>query len=374
MKISLIRELLLEPLSVLNTIASSKNQSFPILSNLLFIVKTDCIVLSSTDLEIELSVTIDNNSNVAGDFTIPCRKFYDIVKNFSEGSLLNLSFSDTKVSVTSGRSRFILTILPASEFPLFEPEEKFSSFSITHSELKKCIYTTEFCMAFKDVRYYLNGLLFEIHNHKFKCVTTDGHRLAYFETANITDCDFLELSGDSKLQVLLPRKSILDIYKLLNDSDDRVQIQITNGFVKCIFNSYVLITKLIDSKFPEYNRVIPDQTNLSIELNRIDLRDLMMRATILSTDKFKAIRLEFSDGKLSTSLHNPEHEEMNEDLTINYSGLDFSIGFNIHYIIDALNHLDNTNVIFNFTESLNSCIIKGDTDELPIYVVMPMRL
>ena len=144
MKLSLIKELLLEPLSILNSISTSKNLSFPILSNILFIVRNDCLILSATDLEVELSVTINNDSDISGNYTIPCRKFYDIVKNFPEGSLLNFSFTETKVTISCGKSRFILSILPASEFPLFDSEDKFSSFSIQNSVLKKCITNTEF--------------------------------------------------------------------------------------------------------------------------------------------------------------------------------------------------------------------------------------
>ncbi len=374
MKLSLIKELLLEPLSILNSISTSKNTSFPILSHILFSVKEDRLILSATDLEVELSVTINNISDVIGDYTLPCRKLSDIVKNFPDGSLLNFSFSETKVTISCGRSRFILSILSANEFPLFESEDNFSSLKIKQSVLKKCISHTEFCMALKDVRYYLNGLLFEIHNNFFTCVTTDGHRLAFYQTDDLSDCNFLELSGESKLQVLLPRKSILDIFKLLDDSDELIEIQISGGSVKLIFKNIIFITKLIDSKFPEYNRVIPKETNLSVEINRIDLRDSLLRAAILSTDKFKAIRIEFFNGKLITSLHNPEHEEMQEELTINYSGVDFTIGFNINYIIDALNHIEDNNVIFNFTESLNSCLLQGNSNDLPLYVVMPMRL
>jgi len=374
MKLSLIRESLLEPLSILNSISTSKNISFPILSNIFFGVRNDCLILSATDLEVELSVSVNNISDSMGDFTIPCRKFYDIVKNFPEGSLLNLSFSDTKVTINCGRSRFILTTLPAKEFPLFESEDKFSKLFIKQSILKNCIEHTEFCMALKDVRYYLNGLLFEIHHKLLKCVTTDGHRLAFYETNEVSDCNFLELSEDAKLQVLLPRKSILDINKLLFDTDELVEIQITSSFVKFVANSFIFTTKLIDSKFPEYNRVIPNQTNLSIEINRIELRDALFRAAILSTDKFKAIRIEFKQDKLIASLHNPEHEEMQEEIIINYSGVEFTIGFNINYIIDAINHINDTNIVFNFTESLNSCLLHGDASELPLYVVMPMRL
>ncbi len=153
-----------------------------------------------------------------------------------------------------------------------------------------------------------------------------------------------------------------------------VEVQVTGSFVKFAINSIILTSKLIDSKFPEYNRVIPKKTNLSISINRIELRNALLRAAILSTDKFKAIRIEFSEGKLVASLHNPEHEEMQEELIINYTGEEFTIGFNISYIVDALNHILDTNIVFNFTESLNSCLLHGDTSDLPLYVVMPMRL
>jgi len=371
LKLSLAKELLVEPLSALNSIAQTK-QTLAILSNVLINVRSNKIKFTSTDLELELTIEIDYESQFESDFTIPCRKLFDIIRNLPDGSMVNFSFKDGKVIITSGKSRFVLSTLPAENFPNLDPIESASEFTVKSIDLKLSIENTEFCMATKDVRYYLNGLLLEISEDTLKTVATDGHRLAFYESEQIYNLN--EIPENSKLQFLIPRKTILELLKILDDSEKEVKIKVTPNFVKFSIGKTEFSTKLIDSKFPEYRRVIPKVTNLSIPINRLELKESLTRAAVLSTEKFKAIRLEFSKNNLLATIHNPEHEEAEEEMVIAYEGENFSIGFNVNYLVDVLSRVKDEQIIFNFTESYNSCLLYGNSKENPVYVVMPMRL
>jgi len=306
MKLSLAKESLVEPLSALNSIAQNK-QTLAVLSNVLINVYSDKIRFTASDLELELSIEIDYQSQFESDFTIPCRKLFDIVRNLPDGSVVNFNFKENKVYLTSAKSRFVLSTLPAESFPNLDPISTASSFNISSGELKKCLENTEFCMASKDVRYYLNGLLFELSDGSLKSVATDGHRLALYESEGIEK--MVEIPKDSKVQFLIPRKTILELLKILDDSLVEVSIFITPNFVKFKLPSAEFSTKLIDSKFPEYRRVIPNNANRAISINRVELKESLIRASVLSTEKFKAIRLEFTHNHLQATIHNPEHEE-----------------------------------------------------------------
>lgn len=371
MKLSLTKEILVEPLSLLNSIAQSK-QTLAILSNVLINIHPDKLRVTATDLELELSIEIPYESQFESDFTIPCRKLFDIVRNLPDGSNVNFNFKDNKVNISSGKSRFVLSTLPAENFPNLDPIGTSSNFTIKSSVLKNCLENTEFCMASKDVRYYLNGLLFELSDGTLKTVATDGHRLAFYETDSIDNLN--DIPDGAKLQFLIPRKTILELLKILGESEQEVKINVTPNFVKFNFENSEFSTKLIDSKFPEYRRVIPNNTNLSVAVNRLELKESLTRAAVLSTEKFKAIRLEFSKNHLLATIHNPEHEEAEEEIIINYNGEDFSIGFNINYLVDVLSRVKDDEIIFNFTETYNSCLLFGNSNENPVYVVMPMRL
>jgi len=371
MKLSLAKEMLVEPLSALNSIAQNK-QTLAILSNVLINVHDNKIRLTATDLELELSIEIEYESELEADFTIPCRKLFDIVRNLPDGSIINFNFKNNKVYLTSGKSRFILSTLAPENFPNLDPISTASSFKITSSELKKCLENTEFCMATKDVRYYLNGLLLELSEGSLKSVATDGHHLAFYESEGINEIS--EIPHDSRVQFLIPRKTIIELLKILDDDNTFVSIHITPNFVKFILPNSEFSTKLIDSKFPEYKRVIPNNTTLAISINRSELKESLVRASVLSTEKFKAIRLEFSENNLLATIHNPEHEEAEEEMDIVYTGEDFSIGFNINYLVDVLSSVTDEEIVFNFTESYNSCLLYGNSRENPVYVVMPMRL
>jgi len=376
MKFSLSKEDLLQPLSLLNTISTVKNPTFPILSNVYISITNDKITFIATDLEIELSISIINKeASDIGQFTIPCKKLFDIIRYLDDNISINFDIVDNKATIKVSKSKFVLTVLPAEEFPKLDHTSESYSFTISHSELKNVLQTTEFCMASKDVRFYLNGLLIEISNNLVKSVTTDGHRLAYDETNNFKYINHIDASvSDSKLQFLIPRKSVSELIKILEDKDELLEVAVSSNHVTFKFDNMYLSTKLIDSKFPEYNRVIPKETCYSIDLNREELKQALIRSSTLSSDKFNAIRFDFTTNQLTASIHNPEHEEAIEELTINYNGEDFTIGFNISYILDCLNHLNENVITFNFTESHNSCTIHGQSSDLPLYVVMPMRL
>lgn len=372
MKFSLTKEDLIQPLSLLNTISTIKNPTFPILSNVYIQIDSDKITFIATDLEIELSINIVNKDSSVGQLTLPCRKLFDIIRHVDDNSVIDFVIKDNKATLKISKSKFVLTVIPADDFPKLDHSSISYSFNISHNILKNILESTEFCMASKDVRFYLNGLLIELTPSSIKSVTTDGHRLAYDETDNFKFID--EFPKDSKLQFLIPRKSVSELIKLLEDSDELLKINVSTNHVTFNFDNMYLSTKLIDSKFPEYNRVIPNETCHSIDFNKDELKQALVRSSTLSSDKFNAIRFDFTNNQLIASIHNPEHEEAIEELTINYNGEDFTIGFNISYILDCLNHINDNIVTFNFTESHNSCTIHGQSAELPLYVVMPMRL
>ncbi len=374
MKIKFSRDEIITPLSFLSTVSTDKNTNFPIVANILILAKDNKIYLMGSDLELELSIILENTRiEVEGEVTIPSRKFFDIIRNCDDGADICLECKNNKANIIIGKSKFVLSTLPAIEFPRLDLTDCSYEFDISTATLRECIESTAFCMGSKDVRFYLNGMLIELSDNMIKSVTTDGHRLAYYENDSIELQN--PLPDKAKLQFLLPRKTTSDVLKLLSDNDDELlNIQISSSKVKFSFANSFLTSKLINSKFPEYSRVIPKETNLSIAINRDELKNALNRAAILSSEIFKAVRLDFSENKLLLSMHNTEHEESTEDLLINYSGIDFTIGFNIRYVIDCLSNITDNNIIFNFTESHNSCIIHGETNEIPLYVIMPMRL
>ncbi len=375
MKFSLLREVLLEPLGLLTVVSPSKQLTFPVLSNVLFRINDKTIQLTISNLEVEVTVSLDNTDSLpSGQFTIPTRKFSEIVRNLPQNTVIHFSINENNAEISCNKTRYVLSTLPAVDFPLFEPITDFCSLQISQKILKKKIYNTEFCMAIKDVRYYLNGLLFEINNNTFNFVSTDGHRLAFDNTDEMKECSLLDVSEQSRLQALIPRRSILDLFKLIDYSDEPVTIEYTASYVKFSFSRLTFITKLIDSKFPEYNRVIPKSTQITIVINKSMLLEALKRVSILSTDQFRAIRMEFSENKLNLLLQSPEHEKVSEELSVAYTGNDLTIGFNITYLIDVLQHIDEDNICFNFTESLGSCLLHGENSDSPMYVVMPMRL
>jgi DNA polymerase-3 subunit beta len=366
MKTTIKREDLLAPLQQVIG-AVERRQTLPILGNVLFKSTAGDLSLATTDLEIEMvaSVTADN----ADDFqvTIPARKLLDICKALPDGSVINFNIEENKVSLTSARSRFTLATLPASEFPSLDEIEVQQSFNISQKQFKTLFDRTSFAMAQQDVRYYLNGILMEISPSAIKLVATDGHRLALSEVT-------LDSGASDERQIIIPRKAVLELSRLLDSSDAMVSCKLSQNHLRVEAGSLIFTTKLIDGKFPDYQRVIPVDGNKTLQVERETLKQAMSRIAILSNEKYRGIRLTLATGNLSIQANNPDQEEAEEELQVDYDEGDMEIGFNVTYLIDVLNVLGSDTVQLKLKDSNSSAILSDSQDESSLYVVMPMRL
>jgi DNA polymerase-3 subunit beta len=366
MKTTIKREDLLAPLQQVIG-AVERRQTLPILGNVLFKSTAGDLSLATTDLEIEMvaSVTADN----ADDFqvTIPARKLLDICKALPDGSVINFNIEENKVSLTSARSLFTLATLPASEFPSLDEIEVQQSFNISQKQFKTLFDRTSFAMAQQDVRYYLNGILMEISPSAIKLVATDGHRLALSEVT-------LDSGASDERQIIIPRKAVLELSRLLDSSDAMVSCKLSQNHLRVEAGSLIFTTKLIDGKFPDYQRVIPVDGNKTLQVERETLKQAMSRIAILSNEKYRGIRLTLATGNLSIQANNPDQEEAEEELQVDYDEGDMEIGFNVTYLIDVLNVLGSDTVQLKLKDSNSSAILSDSQDESSLYVVMPMRL
>ncbi|MCU7960149.1 MAG: DNA polymerase III subunit beta [gamma proteobacterium symbiont of Bathyaustriella thionipta] len=366
-KISISRETLLLPLQEISSVVE-KRQTLPILSNVLFTLRQGILKLSATDLEIELQTLINVPSDEDTQFTVPARKIFDIVRGLTESADINLTLKGDHLTVISGRSRFRLGVLPAADFPSIETKTATESIRINPLALKRLLEHTAFSMAQQDVRYYLNGLLMEITSTRICTVGTDGHRLAFSELA--VNTDVIE-----PLQVILPRKAVLELNRLITPSDEDMSIELSSNHARFLLQGKIFTSKLIDGRFPDYQRVIPEDNPVSVFIDRIVLRSALQRAAILSNEKFRGIRVELENNLLKLVAHNPEQEEATEEIEVEFDQPEsIAIGFNVSYLIDVLNVLDCEKIEIQLRDSNSSGIIKDPDDDNNLYVVMPMRL
>lgn len=366
MKLAIQREDLLKPLQLVNNVIE-RRQTLPVLSNVLLNLRNDTLTLTGTDLEVEMTATVSTENAEDGEITLPGRKFLDICRALPENAMISLSIKDDKALLRSGRSRFTLSTLPATDFPNVDPIAAPFEFSMPQSVLKNLIEQTQFSMAQQDVRYYLNGLMFELSAEKLNGVATDGHRLAMCQTDTKTDI------GETR-QVIVPRKGILELSRLLEDTNSEVKVQLGETHMRLELPDISFSTKLIDGKFPDYQQVIPTNPDKTVTCDRLEFLQSLSRASVLSNEKYRGMRLQLSPGLLKATIHNPEQEEAEEELEVSYDGEDFEIGFNVSYFIDVLAVLHNEKVEIHFTDTNHSCLINGAGDSRCKYVVMPMRL
>lgn len=366
MKFIIKREELLPALTTVNGVIE-RRQTLPVLSNLLLSVKNSQITLTGTDMEVELVCSVPHETNTEGETTLPARKLLDICRALPEDAEITLNVKGDKATVTSGQSRFTLSTLPAQEFPLIEDIDSQVEFRISQKELRALLDKTSFAMAQQDVRYYLNGLLLEIDGENLRSVATDGHRLALCEVALSTNTDEIR-------QVIVPRKGILELVRLLQDEDDEVAVKISSNHIRIAWSELCFTSKLIDGKFPDYSRVIPEESNSPIGADRESLRQSLTRASILSNEKYRGVRIILENNKLRALAHNPEQEEAEEELDVEYSGSEMEIGFNVSYLLDALGIIKTEKVVLSVSDPNSSCLILPGEQSNCKYVVMPMRL
>ena len=366
MKINLQKEDLLIPLQKIIG-AVEKRQTMPTLSNVLIKAEKDHLTLTATDLEIELITTVNLMVDEIGSTTIPARKLLDICKALPNEANLSITVKGDKATIQSGRSRFSLITLPAADFPALDTINPISEFEIPQNTLRELIEKTSFAMAQQDVRYYLNGLMLEISTGILRAVATDGHRLAYCEKK--TDCEL----ADSK-QVILPRKGVIELLRLLENNEDSVKIVTASNHLQVIFNDIRFTSKLIDGRFPDYNRVIPQDGLCVMTADRDLLRQALVRTSILSNEKYRGIRLILKDNTVELKAQNPDQEEADVETEVNYKGDEIEIGFNVNYMLDVLNVSQSTMVQARFKDSNSSCLLSFPDQEDCKYVIMPMRL
>lgn len=365
MKFICDREALLAPLQAVIGVVE-RRQTMPVLANVLIIAKSDSISLTATDLEVELQAKGVATVQAPGDATVPGRKFLDIVRALPDKASITVTVEGDKTTVRSGKSRFTLAVLPAAEFPLIENINASQSFALPQSELRRLLERTHFSMAQQDVRYYLNGMLFELNESELRVVATDGHRLGLAKAK-------LAEKVSSPLQVILPRKGVLELQRILG-TEGEVRLALSSNHIQVQLEGVRFTSKLIDGKFPEYSRVIPVDPPRIVKADRVLLRSALQRAAILSNEKYRGIRLGLKPGLMMLQAHNPEQEEAEEELEVTHDGEALEIGFNVNYLLEALAAVETEQVELGFTDGSNSCLIQAPGDSQAMYVVMPMRL
>ncbi|MDP8566246.1 DNA polymerase III subunit beta [Methylophilus aquaticus] len=367
MQIKINREVLLKPLNNVTGIVERRH-TLPILSNLLVNIKQQEMHLTATDLEMQISLKVPTDIEGELSTTISAKKLLDICRSLPDGTSIEMVSQDNRITLKAGKSRFNLQTLPAADYPLMSKASGQNiSFTISQAELKRLLKQVEFAMAQQDIRYYLNGLLMEVNGDQLHVVGTDGHRLSYTNTT--LDQTF------EKNEVILPRKTVLELTKLLDEqSESPVVIDLLNGQVSFEFGDIQLISKVIDGKFPDYNRVIPSGHQNTFEVNRQAILSALQRASILSNEKYRSIRMVITNGQLKLISTNTEQEEAEEELEILYDKTPLDIGFNVTYLIDVLNNLGDEQITFAFADANSSCLITAGSDANYKYVVMPMRI
>ncbi|CAG9175430.1 DNA polymerase III subunit beta [Cupriavidus pampae] len=364
------RDNLLRPLQIVSGIVERRH-TLPILANLLIRKSGSNVSFLSTDIEIQ--ITTHAECGVGSDdvaTTVAARKLLDILRAMPDGDVA-LSLNDKRMTVQSGKSRFALQTLAAEEFPTVAEASEFNaSVSLPQKTFKHLLAMVHFAMAQQDIRYYLNGMLLVVDGKKVMAVATDGHRLAYCGV----ELDTEATGGGSRQEVIIPRKTILELQRLLEDTDDPVQVQLAANQVKFTFANIELISKLVEGKFPDFQRVIPKGYKNAFAIDRVRLQQALQRTAILTTDKFKGVRCILDTHTLKISSTNADQEEAQEELELDYSGDALDIGFNVTYLLDVLANLKSEQVQVSLGDSNSSALITVPDDDNFKYVVMPMRI
>lgn len=367
MKFSVSRDALLKPLNLVAGVVE-RRQTLPVLSNVLLNLDGSRLSITGTDLEVELVGRVNlETPGDAGEITVPARKLADICKSLPDGSDIEFSVSDGKATVRSGRSRFTLATLPAREFPNIEDSIGTHQFTLQQGQVRRLIERTGFAMAQQDVRYYLNGMYWELRAGRLRAVATDGHRLAI--------CTFPgTLKELEDTQVILPRKGVLELARLMQNDEEEVAIILGTNHLRATTPDFTFTSKLVDGKFPDYERVLPRAADKILQGSRMELRQAFTRTAILSNEKYRGVRLKLSADTLEIIANNPEQEQAEESLSIAYGGEALEIGFNVGYLLDVLGVLSGEEIRFSLSDPNSSALLEESDGGDSLYVVMPMRL
>ncbi|MDV7105695.1 DNA polymerase III subunit beta [Vibrio sp. TH_r3] len=366
MKFTIDRNHLIKPLQQVSG-ALGGRPTLPILGNILLKVENNTLSMTATDLEVELVARIHLEGEFeAGSITVPSRKFLDIWRGLPDNAIITVVLDNERLQIRSGRSRFSLATLPAADFPNIEDWQSEVEITLSQNELRKLIEKTQFSMANQDVRYYLNGMLFELDGSTLRSVATDGHRMAVSQTT-------LDADVNSQ-QVIVPRKGVQELVRLLDAPENTVTLQIGQSNIRAEVNNFIFTSKLVDGRFPDYRRVMPQSTTKTLEAGCDELRQAFSRAAILSNEKFRGVRVNLYGSEMRITANNPEQEEAEELLDVNFEGEDLEIGFNVSYVLDVLGTLRCEKVRVSMSDANASALIENVDDDSAMYVVMPIRL
>lgn len=370
MKLNIEREVLLEPLQTVIGVVERRH-TLPILANVLLSVEEARLSITATDTEIELisSATMAEPLAKPMQITLPGRKLLDIFRTLPEGATIDLQQDPSKerVIMRSGRSRFILSTFPAESFPRFKAATPILTQSITQRDLSLLLQRSQFAMAQQDVRYYLNGMLLDVKDNKIRTVATDGHRFVMNGKSMDTD--------DKNAQMILPRKSVLELLRLLKQDDAELTMDIGQNHVSIRSPAFTFTSRLIDGRYPDYERVLPQSKGGSFIVNREALKEALQRVSILSNEQFRTVRLEVRSGFLHVLANNPEQEEAEEVLSVDYTGEELDIAFNVSYLMDVLNTVTTENIRLTFIDANSRMLIEeadGTTESM--FLIMPLQL
>ena len=357
-------------LAVLQSVAGivERRHTLPILANVLIRKTGNALQFTTSDLEVQIRTTAELGGDT-GDFTttVNARKVIEVLRTMPGDQTVSLESSQDKLLLKGGKSRFTLQTLPAADFPLVQEAANFGpAFSVPQKTLKHLLGQVAFAMAVQDIRYYLNGILFVAEGKTLSLVATDGHRLAFASA---------ELDVEvPKQEVILPRKTVLELQRLLSDADGALEMRFANNQAKFCFGALEFVSKLVEGKFPDYNRVIPRNHHNSVTLGRTALLASLQRTAIMTTDKFKGVRLNLEPGLLRVASSNAEQEEAVDELDIDYGGDAIEIGFNVSYLIDALASMEQDMVQIALADGNSSALVTRPDSQNFKYVVMPMRI
>lgn len=361
------RETLLTPLQAVIGVVE-RRQTLPILANVLVSAQTtEGISFTATDLEVEIQAQARTEVTQSGDATLPARKLMDILRNLPDSARIHVKVHDNRAILQLAHSRFTLATLPATEYPCVEETGNSQYLELTQSHLRWLIERTAFAMAQQDVRFYLNGLLLELEPDCLRAVATDGHRLALAEVE-------LQIDVEETKQVIVPRKAVQELLRLLTDKDTPAQLQLSENHLCVGWPGIRFTTKLIDGRFPNYQRVIPQPGGARLQVERHELRQALTRASILSNERIRGVRFILDGEWLRIRSNNPDQEEAEEEISVDYDGEPVEIGFNAGYLLDALAAIEESSVEIFVSDSNSSALLYGLGSNSCRYVVMPLRL
>ncbi|HQR03536.1 MAG: DNA polymerase III subunit beta [Proteobacteria bacterium] len=360
------RDQILSPLQSVCGIVE-KRHTLPILSNVLLEKDGERLTLLATDIEIQIRTAAQGIGQEKTALTVAARKLQDILRSLPESAEVSLNYEDRRLQLKAGKSRFNLQTLPAEDFPrMAAADGQQTRLSLSQKQFKRLLALVQYAMAQQDIRYYLNGLLLVVNGNEMRVVATDGHRLA-FASESLSE-------PHPHMEVILPRKTVLELSRQLADNDEALEIIIAPTQVQFRFGNIEFVSKLIDGKFPDYERVIPTGHNKALRLSRPLFLQSLQRAAILTNEKFRGVRLVLGNGSLKVISSNAEQEEAQEEIEIDYSGDSLDVGFNVTYLLDVLNNLGDDAIECHLADSSSSALFILPDNPHFKYVVMPMRI